>query len=130
MLIDLNADVTPICFRAPTVTAEVLNGFNSAIGAQYVKGAAPTFGTVYRKGDFEFLKRLRVDLKNLLHTEQDYEYLSDFCEGDSPDVETQLTSVRERRGMVFVVLTSEIKVKGQLRVRSKSSFVLRESNKG
>lgn len=130
MLIDLNADLTPIKFTADTLTEQRLKQFDSAVRAQYSNVAAPTYPTTFRKGEFEFLDRLRVNLRNLLHTEQDYEYFSTFQLGDVPEVETRLTSTKERRGMVFVSLSTEVKVKSQIRVRCISSFVLREMAKG
>ena len=129
MLIDLNADLTPIKFTAETLTQQRLKQFDSAVRALYSNVAAPTYSTTFRKGEFEFLDRLRVNLRNLLHTEQDYEYFSTFQMGDVPEVETKLTSTKERRGMVFVSLSTEVKVKKQLRVRCVSSFVLRETGK-
>jgi hypothetical protein len=129
MLIDLNADLTPIKFTADTLTQQRLKQFDSAVRAHYSNVAAPTYSTTFRKGEFEFLDRLRVNLRNLLHTEQDYEYFSTFQMGDVPEVETKLTSTKERRGMVFVSLSTEVKVKNQLRVRCVSSFVLRETGK-
>ena len=129
MLIDLNADLTPIKFTADTLTQQRLKQFDSAVRAHYSNVAAPTYSTTFRKGEFEFLDRLRVNLRNLLHTEQDYEYFSKFQMGDVPEVETKLTSTKERRGMVFVSLSTEVKVKNQLRVRCVSSFVLRETGK-
>jgi N-terminal half of MaoC dehydratase len=130
MLIDLNTDLTSIKFKAGQITRTVLDDFNRAISAQYALGAAPTFATTLRKGEFEFLDRLKVNLKNLLHTDQTYEYQSPFCLGDIPEVETKLSSAKERRGMVFVNLESEVRVKGELRVRCQSSFILRETVKG
>ncbi len=129
MLIDLNADLTPIRFTVGPITQEKLSQFNRAVRADYSVGTAPTFATTLRKGEFEFLERLRVNLMGLLHTDQEYQFVAPICEGDLLEVETKLSSTRQKRGMVFVSLESEVKVGVQVRVRSVSSFVLRETEK-
>lgn len=130
MLIDLNTDLTPIIFKVGPLTKLQFDQFNRAVSAQYALGPAPTFATTLRKAEFDFLDRLKVNLKNLLHTEQEYQFVTRFLEGDLLTVETKLASSKQRRGMVFVSMESEVKVGGELRLRSISSFVLRETEKG
>lgn len=129
MLIDLNTDLTPIIFKVGPLTSQQFVQFNHAVSAQYGLGAAPTFATTLRKAEFDFLDRLKVNLKNLLHTEQEYQFASNFMEGDLLSVETKLASSKQKRGMVFVIMESEVKVGNELRLRSISSFVLRETEK-
>ncbi|MFM8316059.1 MAG: MaoC family dehydratase N-terminal domain-containing protein [Deltaproteobacteria bacterium] len=129
MLIDLNADLTPIKFFAEPLTSEKLSRFSEAVGAKYSGTVAPSFGTAFRKAEFQFLDRLKVDFKNLLHTDQEYEFLGQLGVGDIPEVETKMLSARERRGMVFVVMETTISVKGQPKIKSVASFILRENNK-
>lgn len=130
MLIDLKGDLSPVKHIAEQITSLRLTQFNEAVGAKYAGRVAPSFGTTFRKAEFDFLGKMKVDLRNLLHTEQDYDYVSQFQEGDIPEIETKLFSAKERRGMVFVTLETEVKANGQLRLRSVSSFVLRENQKG
>jgi hypothetical protein len=130
MLIDLSADPAPIKFIAEPLTEKRLSDFKRAIGAGYTSIVAPSYGTTFRKGEFDLLDTLKVDLKKLLHTEQNYEYFAPFEIGDIPEVETQMVSAKERRGMVFVHLETRVSVKGELKLKSTSSFILRENNKG
>ena len=66
MLINLNADLTPIKFTAATITKDKVELFKSAIRLQYTEGIPPTYATTFRKGEFAFLDRFHVNLKNLL----------------------------------------------------------------
>lgn len=130
MLINLNADLTPIKFTAATITKDRVELFKSAVRLQYTEGIPPTYATTFRKGEFAFLDRFHVNLKNLLHTDQQYEYITPFCLDDIPEVTTEFVSTKERRGMIFVSIKSQVKVKDQIRVYFTSSFVLRETKKG
>jgi hypothetical protein len=130
MLIDLNTDLTPIVFKVGPLTNQGFMQFNQAVSAQYALGAAPTFATTLRKAEFDFLERLKVNLKTLLHTDQEYQFISKFIEGDLLVVETKLGSSKQKRGMVFVTMESEVKVDNEVKLRSISSFVLRETEKG
>lgn len=130
MLIDLKGDLSPVKLTLEEITSKRLTDFNQAISAKYVGLLAPSFGTTFRTGEFEFLDKLKVDLKNLLHTEQEYEYIAPFEIGDIPESETSLVNSRERRSMAFVTLGTEVKVKGVLKLKALSSFVVRETNKG
>lgn len=127
MLIDLNGDLTPICFKVGPLGKARFEEFNRAINALHAIGAAPTFATTFRKGEFDFLDKLKVNLKTLLHTEQEYQFVTPFQEGDSLEIETKLASVKQRRGMAFVSLESDVKAANDLRLRSISTFVLRET---
>lgn len=84
-----------------------------------------TFPTVYRATEFQWLDRLNIDMHRLLHTDQEYEYVEPLKEGDCPVVSTRIRDYRERRGMLFVTLESEIRANGVLKIRSYSAFVVR-----
>jgi len=130
MLIDLSAEPAPIQFTAEPLTEKRLSDFKRAIRAGYASIVAPSYGTTFRKGEFDLLDTLKVDLKKLLHTDQNYEYFAPFQIGDIPEVETKFVTAKERRGMVFVYLETRVTVEGELKLKSISSFVLRENNKG
>jgi acyl-CoA thioesterase FadM len=77
--------------------------------------------------EFRWLDRLKIDLRQLLHTDQEYEYFAPLREGDPPLVCTRLAEYRERLGLLFVCLESAVRVAGKVCVTARSTFVVRKT---
>ncbi len=120
----------PIVFRADPVTHEHIQAFAGATSSEHFQGTPLTFPTVYRAAEFKWMDRLKIDLRGLLHTDQEYEYLAPLRAGDVPTVSTRVTDFRERRGITLVVLESEVRCEEKLVLIARSSFVVRSSDGG
>lgn len=116
---------TPIEFDWEGVSEDRSSALKAATRSDHVRGLPPTFATIYRFGEFEWLRRAGVDLRNLLHTEQEYEYLAPLPLGAPARVTTVLSKRRTRAGMTFVTLQSTIRFHGIETVRALSNFVLK-----
>lgn len=117
--------LSPITFELPPLTTEAVGAFRKATHTQYAVGIPPTFPTCFRKAEFDWLDRIQVDMRTLLHTEQEYEYLKPLQNGDKLSVTTAVESCRERRGMTFIVLLSQVFKGDSEMIRSHTTFVLR-----
>jgi hypothetical protein len=115
----------PITFEVGPIRPEDISAFKKATLTAHVSSVPPTFCTVLRKAEFEWLDRMKVDMRNLLHTEQQYQYLEPIEVGQTLQVTTSIEEWKERRGMIFTTLLSEVKAAGKVRVRSSTTFVLR-----
>lgn len=118
----------PLVRRLPEITAERIHAFGHATRSEHFVDSPPTYPTTFRSTEFEWLDILKIDLHHLLHTEQEYEYLQPLREGDVPVVTTRVTEHRERRGLLFVVLETEVHVQEKLVVTTRSSFVVRSGD--
>jgi hypothetical protein len=118
---------TPIVFRGEPITRNQVEQFAAATGAEFHSGAPLTFPTILRATEFKWLDRLKIDMRGLLHTDMEYEYHSSFGEGDVPTVYCRMGDFRERRGLTFVVLESEVRCGERLAIIARSSFVVRSS---
>lgn len=116
-------------YHETPVTFEVLNAFRKATRAQYVRGISPTICTLFRLGEYEWLARLGIEIRELLHGDQEYEFFSPVIVGDPVRVITKLASWKERkmaeRSMIFLGMESEIFNKETLVVRARTTFVVR-----
>ena len=115
----------PITLQLEPITRAQIESFARATRSEHYSDTPATYPTVFRWTEFRWLERLKLDLKGLLHTEQEYEYLQPLKQGDAPFVSTRLAEHRERRGMVFIDLESDVKVDGRTVVITRSSFVIR-----
>lgn len=93
-------------------------------------GIPLTFPTIFRRPEFDWLDRLKVDMHSLLHTEQEYEYLVPLEVGDVPRIRTRVKELKERKSkrlsLTIVVLESEVHCSEVLKMRTNTTFVLRE----
>jgi len=121
---DSNAQ-NPITFDWEAVSTERMRSLAKATASDHVKGMPPTYPTIYRWGEFEWLKRNGVDLRNLLHTDQEYEYLAPLVVGEKPKVTTVLKATRARAGMTFITLESTVESGGKIAVRNSTQFVVK-----
>lgn len=122
---------TPIVYRAEPITRSQVDRFVQATGSEFCAGAPPlTFATILRGTEFKWLERLKIDMRGLLHTDQEYEYVAPMKEGDVPTVYSSLVDYKERRGLVFVSLESEVRCGEQVAVIARSAFVVRSAAEG
>ncbi len=78
--------------------------------------------TIYRHNEFAWLKRLGIELKRILHIEQEYEYFSFQSEGENPIIRTKIVSLKERSTFTIIVFESEIITNGKTNIISKTTF--------
>ena len=130
-IINTNVSREPIGFRAEALTAQSASQFIHATHTENLEKSQTfplTFATLFRRAEFMWLDRMKVDLRNLLHTDQEYQYVTAFQLGDVPDVTTKILTWKERRGMIFVTLETDIAVDGVRRVLATTTFVLRPAS--
>lgn len=120
----------PIVFRPDPVTKEQIARFVSATHSEHYSVTPLTFPTIFRAAEFKWLDRLHLELRELLHTDQEYEYFAPFVEGDHPTVITKVGEVKERRGMTFILMVSEVRCRDTLIAIARSSFVIRSQSVG
>lgn len=93
----------------------------------------PTFMTVCRQGEFDWVDRLGFEISEVLHGEQEYEYVHPVRLGEEVVYETTLTNLMEKRSskgvMIFLIMATEIfeKKNHRLCVRSKTTFIIRRA---
>lgn len=81
------------------VTWAQIKQFCESTGSKHIEGKAPaTMMTICRKGEFELLRKFGVQLKSVLHAEQEYTYDNTIVAGDVLKYETTLKSVSEKEG--------------------------------
>ncbi len=108
----------------PVLTLESVERFRRAVLATSA-GVPPTLPTIFRTTEFGWLSKLNVDLRKLLHTDQEYEYLEPLVSGDELTACTCVESVRERKGMKLVVLKTDLSCAGKVCIIARSTFVIR-----
>lgn len=109
---------------AGRITEAQLDAFRSAVRATSA-GAPPTFATRFRGSEFQWLDRLQVDMHQLLHTAQEYEFHQPLSAGQAIVTTSRLLEDKSRRGLRFVSVRTEIEADGQLAVVAETQFVLR-----
>lgn len=114
-----------ITYEWEAVSTDRMRALAKATASDHVRGVPPTYPTIYRWGEFEWLKRNGVDLRNLLHTDQEYEYLAPLVVGEKPKVTTVLKGMRARAGMTFITLESVVESGGRPAVKNYTQFVVK-----
>jgi hypothetical protein len=94
-----------------TATPERMQAFTEAIGSENSETAAPTFMKVIEGEDNSsrrILDALCVDLKRVLHAEQQFDYFAPIRAGDSLRVDRRVVDIYEKKGgaMEFIVIES------------------------
>lgn len=113
-------------YQAEAIDRETLEAFSQATLTQYC-GFPLTFSTRYRQGEFEILKELKIDFRQLLHSEQEYVFHSPLEVGDKPLVRTRLKENRKKRGIQFVTCEMSLICGSVTKVSSESTMVIRTS---
>lgn len=112
------------------IGSERVSAFRRAVRAQHEYGMPLTMPTLYRHAEFEWVSKLGLDMTYLLHTEQEYEYLYPLSEDAEVVFRTHVKSFRNRVGMAFVTLETEILTDGRLCVRAITNFVVKTPGAG
>ena len=114
-----------------TIDADRLRRFADAIGARESDPAPPTFLTAFRRGEFDLLQKGGIQLKHVLHGEQEYQYASPLRAGDTLEYETTLASLHEKRGgsgkMTFLVFETTFRAEGRDVGLSRTTILHREA---
>lgn len=116
---------------AACVKATVGNTVHTPISSVSI----PTIFTLFRAGEFELLGQLGIQLKQILHAEQEYKISSPLLPDQELEYATTLTSVMEKKGkgtkLAFLVFeTNFIRIKDAARLAvAKSTIVYREVDK-
>lgn len=118
------------------ITSSRISNFCKAIGAVESDVAPPTFMTVFRGGEFELFKVLNVELANILHAEQEYQYETPIHAGSTIRFETVLTQALEKQGssvhLQFLTFETDFHTEDGSELRcigkSKTMIVIRNSN--
>lgn len=115
----------------PAISATEVLAFKKATCTVSAEEVPLTFITRFRHLEFDILGKMKVDLKNLLHTEQEYSYFEPFHVGDSLNIKTKVRECRERRGsqsvLTILSIASEFFCQGRLKALSLTTFVIREN---
>lgn len=90
----------------------------------------PTFSTLFLfwggGGLQDALKQIDVDIWNVLHAEQEYEYLSEMHIGDTITGTTRIADVYEKAGMTFLVFETEyVNQAGDPVLRERARIIVR-----
>jgi hypothetical protein len=139
----MTIDRTFIGYRHPefsvVVDAEKVRRFADAIGLRHEATASADLPPTYLKviegegnSSREILNALGVDLKSILHAEQEFEYGEPAHPGDVLTVRRVVTDIYERKqgALEFIVVESSIAhVNGALVGRSRQSILVRNSNR-
>lgn len=64
-------------------------------------------------------------MRELLHVDQEYEYLAPLKTGDPLKVSTRIGEIKERRGMYFVTLHTDVFGGEDKKIVSNTTFVVR-----
>lgn len=120
-----------------TVTLEQMVTFAKAVGLPETQIAPPTFMTVFRQGEFELLRLIGVQLSQILHAEQEYEYIQNLSVGDQIRIDSKLSHVAEKQtssvDMQFLTFETCIHIEGKsaesLAGKARSLIVIRTQKK-
>lgn len=73
---------------------------------------APSMFTVFRGGEFEIMDVLGIQLKQVLHAEQEYEFFNPIHPEEEVEYQAELVSVVEKKGkdyrMAFMVYETKV----------------------
>jgi hydroxyacyl-ACP dehydratase HTD2-like protein with hotdog domain len=114
-----------------TVEPERLALFAQAVGEESQHIAPPTFMKVIEAengGSQRMLSALGVDLRRVLHAEQQFDYVLPIHAGDQLTVTRVVTDIYEKKGgaMAFIVIQSEfVTQNGLLAGRSRQVILVR-----
>lgn len=121
-----------ILYEPPVINENSLSKFRIATGTQFTKKFPLTFPTVFRKPEFDWLDRLEVDMRELLHTDQQYFYFSALELGEKLQIKTWVSSFKERKlkdsTLYIVGLTSEMNVEGVKKIEAITTFVVKSAH--
>lgn len=94
--------------------------------------AIPTVFTIFRAGELELIDSLGIQLKQMLHAEQEYQFLLPLYSGQEIQYQTTLAGVLEKKGtetkLAFLVFQTDFirSADSALLAVAKSTMVYRE----
>ncbi len=121
-------------YSDPLVPTEV-SAFAQAVCATDLSAVPLTYLTRMRRGEFEILQRVGIELSSVLHAEQEYELFGQMQAGNALRYETELSQVFEKSGsqaslLFLVFLTRVAPEEGDLTTPlalSKTTMVIRRA---
>ena len=121
-------------FNYPQLTTEMIEKVRAATETKFTKSVPLTLPTMFRRPEFDWLERLGVDLRTLLHTEQEYHYHAPLAVGDNPKIRTWISDFKERKGKQFslsiVEMTSDVHVDNVKKITAVTNFVIKTQTEG
>jgi MaoC dehydratase-like protein len=103
--------------------------FARALGADPSAGVPPTYAAVYALGTSSRQlfddPEAAVDLANLLHSEQEFEWERDPRVGETVSSRGRVSRDVWRRGIRFITLETDVTAGGEPVCRSRAQFVVR-----
>lgn len=88
-----------------------------------------TFATRFRDAEYQWLDRLKVDMRHLLHADQEYVFHRALKVGDSISLKSWLSDRKERQRtglkMQFFKLETEIRVGSEIVISTATTFVVK-----
>lgn len=71
----------------------------------------PTYSTLFRKGEFELLDKIGIQLTQVLHGEQTYEHHKDFFPGQKVSCVSTLKNKLVKKGgsLTILIVTTDIR---------------------
>lgn len=122
-----------------TITPERLAKFAEAIGERNPAFARDTLPPTFLKviegeggSSRRILDDLKVDLKRILHAEQQFEYFAPIRAGDTISVQRKVADLYEKKGgeMEFIVIeTSFAQASGQVAAISRQIVLIRNAKR-
>lgn len=112
-----------------TLEAAHVAAFARALGADPEDGVPPTYAAVYAMGvtAVQLLedREAAVDMANLLHAEQEFEWQRHPRVGETMTSQGRVTQDVVRRGMRFITFQTDVSAAGEPICRSLSRLVIR-----
>ncbi|MBN23184.1 MAG: hypothetical protein CL678_18000 [Bdellovibrionaceae bacterium] len=119
------------CTQHYRIDSDRVDAFRNAIESN-CKKIPPTYVTIFRDGEFELLDKLKIPLNQILHAEQEYEYIEDLILNENYTVQTVFVKCVEKKGksgrMAFLTFESRINLNEKTVLISKSHMVFREKS--
>ena len=108
------------------ISAGVAARFNRTV--DWAEGLAPTYATRCRTGEFELFDKLGYPLSQVLHVEQEFEYLHPVAVGSELNYMSSVVQFLEKKGrkMIFLTLETLISVGDVPTLRSRTTVLIRE----
>jgi len=121
---DDRENLPPIEMEMETLTQSTIDNFARATFSEHYQTLPPSLATRFRKAEFEWLERMKVDMRTLLHVEQEYEYLIPLVAGDKVVISSQIVQWKERKSMTFVTIVTTISSAQTVKIKSNTTFLL------
>jgi hypothetical protein len=112
-----------------TIEAANVAAFAQSLGADPADGLPPTYAAVYALGSTAVQlfqdPEAAVDLANLLHAEQEFEWERQPEVGETVTSRGRVAADVVRRGMRFITFETDVTAAGEPVCRSRALFVVR-----